>query len=167
MKFLRPLEPDDLVALNLWRSNRELRDATHGFRYPVSLEIDKSWYQENVVNAPTKKAIFAVQNYEGTFVGLAQLDAIDPIHRHAMLGIYIGEPAERGRGAGKSATIELIEYGFRDLNLRKLFLHVNRSNLSATKLYESLGFTIEGELREHYFHDGDWDDILVMSLFRK
>ncbi|WP_375567403.1 GNAT family N-acetyltransferase [Oceaniradius stylonematis] len=161
------MEVGDLVTLNSWRGNRALRNDTHGFRFPVSMEMDRAWYDANVVKAPPTKALFAIQNDAGGLAGIAQLDRIDPIHRHAALGIYIGNPQERGKGLGKSAMNEILKFGFDDLNLRKIYVHVNKSNADACRLYEKLGFVKEGDMRSHYFIDGRWDDVLIMAMFKQ
>lgn len=165
MGTLRPLETEDLLTLNSWRGKRVLRNETHGFRFPVSLQMDREWYERNVINAAPQKAIYAIQTKSGSFVGLAQLDRIDSIHRHAVLGLYIGDPEHRGQGVGKQAVKELVKFGFMDLNLNKIFLHVNKSNVIARKLYKKLGFMEEGDLRRHYYNSGKWEDVIVMAIF--
>lgn len=166
MTALRALEPEDLLALNTWRNNRALTMQTHGFRFPISQEMDRQWYERVVVNAAPQKAVFAVQDQKKTAVGLAQLSQIDPIHHRAELGLYLGEDHVRGQGLGKAAVAELCAFGFDDLNLRRIFLQVSAGNEAAIGCYRAHGFLEEGRLRQHYFADGEWQDVVMMGLLR-
>jgi diamine N-acetyltransferase len=82
-----------------------------------------------------------------------------------MLGIIIGEKEYRGQGLGKEITMMGLEYGFNSLGLKKILLHVNNSNIQAIKLYTSIGFAVEGKLRDHYYFDGIWYDVIIMAIF--
>lgn len=166
MKILRPVERDDLITLRPWRNNRNLRNQTHGFRFPVNEDMENAWFEKNIVGAPPNKAIFAINRpQDDSLAGIAQLDGIDSVHRNARLGIFLGNETDRGTGLGKSALQELLDFGFQDLNLTKIYLYVNSSNPSAIKLYEKTGFVLEGKLKNHYFCDGTWEDLLIMSKF--
>lgn len=50
-------------------------------------------------------------------------------------------------------------------NIQKMFLEVRKSNLSAIKLYEKLGFTLDGE-RKHYYSDNGESALLMSSSMR-
>ncbi len=165
MKALRPLELDDLPLLRQFRNNIQLRNGTQGFRYPVSETMEESWYNQNAVNGAPGRAVYAIQDETGRFVGLAQLMEIDNIHRNAALGIFIGAEKERGKGHAKKALLELLEFGFDSLNLLKIFLYVNSDNAPAIALYEKTGFAKEGLLKKHYFQDGQFVDVLVYAKF--
>lgn len=128
--------------------------------------MDERWYQTSVIDGPPQKAVFAIQSADGTLQGIAQLTGIDAIHRHAELGIFLGNTEARGQGLGKRAIAALLEYGFQDLNLRRVFLRVTADNTAAIKLYKSEGFVEEGCLKQHYFQDGDYFDVLLFALFR-
>lgn len=167
MAVLRPLELSDLVALNGWRNNRALTMQTHGFRFPISLEMDREWYRRTILEAAPAMAVFAIQDETGAAVGLAQLNGIDLVHRHAELGLYLGESRVRGQGLGTAAVGELCAFGFDDLNLRRIFLQVTVGNEPAIRSYRAQGFTEEGVLREHYFADGRWHDVMMMGLLRQ
>ncbi len=167
MIILRPLERFDLLTLRPWRNNRKLRNQTHGFRFPVSDDMEQIWFEKNVLEAPPHKAIFAIQHEDNSLAGLAQLDGIDMVHRNARLGIFIGAETARGKGLGKKALIELIDFGFADLNLVKIYLYVNVSNKNAIGLYEQTGFVTEGTLKDHYFVNNSWEDLLIMSIFQE
>ncbi len=57
--------------------------------------------------------------------------------------------AERGKGIAKQVMIKLLEYIFKEKETASLF--VKKENISAVKLYESLGFKIRDDFRIVYF----------------
>lgn len=68
-----------------------------------------------------------------------------------------------GYGIGKNLLKELIHWA--DSNgIRKITLHVLETNDTAKKLYENLGFQVEGVLREDKFlSDGNYYNTIVMG----
>lgn len=128
--------------------------------------MDHDWFRANVENGAPGKAIFAVQTERGDLAGLAQLVNIDTIHRHAELGVSIGDADLRRQGLGKLAVEALMVFGFDDLNLRRIHLRVTADNAAAIALYQSVGFVEEGRLRGHYYRDGHYIDVLVFGRFR-
>ena len=41
------------------------------------------------------------------------------------------------------------------------------ANTSAVKLYQSVGFKIEGRRKDEIFHEGKYYDYLLMAIFKK
>ncbi|MBD9699955.1 GNAT family N-acetyltransferase [Flavimobilis sp. GY10621] len=75
-------------------------------------------------------------------------------------------PNYRGRGYGREAIRLVLGHAFAadGLGLHRVSLDVLDINPRAQMLYESIGFTVEGRLREVY-RDGDrWTDAIVMSI---
>jgi RimJ/RimL family protein N-acetyltransferase len=61
---------------------------------------------------------------------------------------------------------QLVRYGFDELDLHRIYLHVFATNDPAIHLYERFGFRREGVLREAALIEGAWTDVLVMALRR-
>jgi len=53
------------------------------------------------------------------------------------------------------------------LNLNKITLEVIETNHNALKLYRKIGFIEEGRLRKHYYSDGKYFDIIILSIFKQ
>lgn len=58
--------------------------------------------------------------------------------------------SEKGQGYGRETMNALIKYAFDDLNMNKVWLEAYTDNKVGRKLYESLGFHIDGILRQHH-----------------
>ena len=89
-----------------------------------------------------------VIDVDGVAVGSVGLFGVDPLARHAEVGIAI-LPEARGRGVGSAAVEQILEFAFVRQNLRRLHLEAIASNLGAIRAYEKAGFVIEGRQREH------------------
>lgn len=87
-------------------------------------------------------------------------------HYRAELGYILTNDKERNNGYMKEALPAIIRYGFEKMNLHRIEAMVGPSNTPSLRLIESLGFTKEGHLREHYFKDGKIEDSVIFSLLK-
>ena len=58
--------------------------------------------------------------------------------------------SEKGSGYGRETMNALIKYAFEELNMNKVWLEAYNDNKVGRNLYESLGFHIDGILRQHH-----------------
>jgi RimJ/RimL family protein N-acetyltransferase len=86
--------------------------------------------------------------------------------KKAELRKLIGEPSMRGKGYAKEASQLWIKYGLDGLNLKKIHLSTLHTDIRNIRLNESLGFKVEGILRNEICVDGVYRDVLRMSLWR-
>jgi len=158
--LLRALEDRDVELLRRWRNHPDL------LKYqcsdiPVSERSQRRWYESYEANPAYR--IFIIENKENQPVGYTILKNLDHKNRQAEIGLYL-DPAQQGKGYGKDAFLTLIRFGFHELNLHRMYLQVFDFNDKAIKMYEKIGFQIEGKLREAYFTQNAFHDILVMSI---
>ena len=100
-------------------------------------------------------------------VGNLALQGFDPINRRMELGIVIGVAEARGKGLGREACSLIIQHAFDHLNLHKITAVTVVDNRGMTKVFTDLGCSIEGTLREHYFLEGGYQDMLCFGLLRR
>src|SRR5204862_77624 len=84
----------------------------------------------------------------GLYVGNCGLHEIDPVDRHATLGIVIGRKEQWGKGLGSDAVTLLCRHAFDGLGLHKVCLSCYATNERGLRLYARTGFTPEGRRRE-------------------
>ena len=110
---------------------------------------------------------FAVRTLaDDRLVGLARLYDIIWTNGHAILGLSIPAPDDRGKGSGRDALDLILRYGFDELGLHRIWLDVMAYNERAIRLYASAGFREEGRLREHLHRDGRRWDVVLMGILR-
>ena len=133
---------------------------------PVHERSHDQWFE--TVRKRPDAVIFAIRKKRsGRLIGYCQLHDISLVHRSAELQIRLGDAAERGKGYGSQATRALIEFAFTDLNLRRVYLHVLRTNTAAVGMYRKLGFSREGLLRQAVFIGGRYVDLVLMSILKR
>lgn len=70
----------------------------------------------------------------------------------------------RGKHLGMRLALAAIAKA-QELGLEKIELDVYASNITAMRLYEKIGFTIEGIRKKARKLEGEYDDIVAMGLF--
>lgn len=100
-------------------------------------------------------------------IGNVKIDPISKKHNRAEYGILMGDRDSWGMGFAKEATSLVLDYCFDKLNLRKVTLGVVVDNTAAVKLYERLGFIIEGHYKEHGFYIDKYCDAYRMAIFQR
>jgi diamine N-acetyltransferase len=165
MKYLlRDLKRSDLPTLNRWRNDRAVTDHLGGNHRFVSEEVDGQWFDNYLKSRNNNVRLAICDAHSEELAGVVYLLDIDWINRSAEFAIQIGAAERRGGGLGTWATAEMLQHGFRDLNLHRIHLTVLEQNKSAIHLYEKAGFVLEGRLRQAAFKNGRYADLLVMSL---
>lgn len=160
--FLRELSKEDIPTLNAWRNNPNLISSLGtGFRY-ISEEVDEAWFQEYLDNRD--KAVRLAIVAEGNYVGNINLTNINSTHRNAEFSILIGDDRYQRKGIGLYVSTKILEHGFNDLGLRRIWLTVVTTNAAAIKLYSRIGFEEEGILRNAIFKNGTFLDLKIMSV---
>ena len=160
---LRPLLKSDAALLYEWITDRTLVIHNSPF-FPVS-EADHEAWVERMMTKRSDLVIFVIEELtSGQAIGTCQLLNINWIHRSAELQIRIGDTSFQGQGYGSEAVKLLCQFGFVDLNLHRIYLHVFSSNRRAIRAYEKCGFKNEGTLKEAAHIDGQWLDVHMMAL---
>jgi len=105
---------------------------------------------------------------EETLIGVAYVAGISPHHRHAMVGVTIGEREYWGQGYGRESLRLLLRYCFRELELHRVSAETFEYNTAWRDLVEGMGFVKEGAAREYLYRDGEyWDKNLYALLARE
>ncbi len=165
---LRPFERDDLTRSVVWINDPDVRDGIAMY-LPMSLEDEVKWY-ETMIQADKHERVFAIdaRKDEGwRHIGSMGFHHIDWRSGQAEFGIMIGEKEYWSQGYGTDAVKTLVRFGFDELNLKRVWLRVFDFNKRAVRCYEKAGFVLEGRLRQHHYHAGQYCDELIMGLLRE
>ena len=139
--FLRRLERNDAYVSYKWRNDPEVFKYTGTvYDHEITLETELHWIERVIKNDDEYRCAIIADN---CYVGNIYLTNIDD--EKAEYHIFIGDKSYWGKGVAKKASIEIIHYGFENLNLKKIVLEVHLQNNTAIHLYEKLGFTRLGE----------------------
>ena len=164
---LTALTRGDLAQLAQWRDNIELRRLMDGqLIVPVNLDHVQDWYDQ--MRQDRNRYLFAIRTLaENRFLGYCNVRGIQWQPRWGKIGMMIGDPAQWGRGYGTDATRVLLKFCFMELALNRVQLRVLSYNARAIRCYQKVGFQHEGVLREAMLRDGQYVDIVQMSILRR
>ncbi len=85
-------------------------------------------------------------------------------HGNLELGIQIGDREYWGRGYGRGAVRLLLNYGFHYLGARRIWLTTNAKNERVIRSFAAVGFVEEGRPRKVVWIDGEYTDLVNMSI---
>ncbi len=163
--YLRPIELTDVNENYLsWLNDEDVMQgiATSGY----NIEKLTQYVNEKIKNKSI--AFFAIcDNITNQHIGNVKIDFFDEKTNISEIGLLIGNKNYWGKGIGYEACKLAINYGFNTMNLRKIYLAVYENNLNAKKIYDKLGFKLEGTLRKHILSKGILCDKYLMGLFKE
>ena len=161
---MRPPESRDVDDLLPIKNDPEIAALLVGTTRPWSRASLQNWVEHH--RTARDEAFFVIADPADRPVGYAALYRIDRAAGNAEFGILLGDKLVWGKGIGSRVTRFMVEYGFDVLDLRRVFLEVLETNARAKRVYDKLGFTVEGRLRQHQVKDGQPVDVFVMGLLR-
>ncbi|RDW61325.1 hypothetical protein BP5796_11217 [Coleophoma crateriformis] len=88
------------------------------------------------------------------------------VHRGADIGIDI-KTEYQGKGYGSEAINWILNWAFQSGGVHRVGIDAFEYNERACRLYEKLGFTRDGRLREAMWFDGRWWDSLEFSMLEQ
>ena len=159
---LRPLEREDLRFVHHLNNNATVM--RYWFEEPYETFAELSALFEAHIHEQNERRF--IVDADGDSSGLVELVEINTVHRSAEFQIIIA-PASQGRGLAVQATRLALDYGFSVLNLHKIYLIVDRENEKAVHVYAKAGFRQEGVLKEEFFMNGQYRDVIRMGIFQR
>jgi RimJ/RimL family protein N-acetyltransferase len=161
--WLRPVEKADLVGDSLY--DAELAHYA-GFKTPFAPEAQERWFGKLLEQTGQSMFQFVVSPLGSrSQIGGCGLRSIDRENGSAELSIFMLR-GSWGQGLGTDAVNALLDFGFGELRLERIYLHVFDYNARAMRSYEKSGFVREAVLRRARFHRGAHHDVIVMAVLR-
>ena len=162
--YLRLLGQEDLKDRVSWINDEE-NIQTLLFDWPTSIEKTQKWFS-NVVFDNSKLNLSIVDIETDELVGMTGLLNIDRINHHAQLYITIGNKKYRGKHLPDEVIPLVLEYGFTELELKKIYLYTLPNNERGRHVYERNGFKQDGILRQQVYCRGKQQDLYVHSILK-
>jgi RimJ/RimL family protein N-acetyltransferase len=109
----------------------------------VTVEMQLNWFK-SLNNSQTSFRYVCRSKETSGLVGVFRVDNLDFNNRSVMIGLDISEKFRR-QGFATEIYSFFIDYFFIRAKLNRIHFNTLESNIPARKLYEKLGFTIEGK----------------------
>lgn len=164
--YLRLMELSDVSYKVKWINDNEIRQ-TLNFSYPISVVGTEQWLR-NACNNESRRDFIVCDLSNELPVGYAGLLNIDHKNSKAESYLGIGEKSYWRKGIGYEVKKLLLQFGFYELNLNKIYSFHHDDNISMIKINEKLGGVIEGTLREDVLAaNGIYKNKVIMSVLRR
>jgi RimJ/RimL family protein N-acetyltransferase len=160
--LLRPMKQEDIVRQHEFNQDLELYGLDSTYPSVSSLEKAQAFYEERV-KISENFAPFAIEA-DDKYIGYCSLMHLQNRYGNVELGIMIGDRTYWGRGYGREVVKLLLEYGFRYLGARRIDLTTHAKNERAIRCYLSCGFVEEGRPRKVVWIEGEYVDLVNMSI---
>ena len=163
---LRPIERADLRQFVAWLGDPAVH-ASLALAVGPGPAQEERWF-ESTLALPAAEQPMAIEaredDGEWRLVGSIGTHGIDWRNRSSEVGLVVGDRGAWGRGFGTEAMRLLLGHLFSTLNLHRVWLRVFADNARAIRMYERLGFRLEGRQRDGDFRDGGYRDVLLFGI---
>lgn len=162
--ILREQTPEDVVDFFNYYSDPEV------YKYVVAdipRNLEEARYE-------LKYWIDIYKNGEGIYFGIARKDTnqlvgsiglsgYNRMHHRIELSYDLAKEYWN-LGITTAAIREVVKYGFEHLRINRIEAYSLKPNLASRRVLQKCGFNLEGELKQHRYHNGVYKDIGIFSL---
>ena len=139
---IRPLTQLDKPVLANLANNRKIWNNLRDY-IPFPYKISDAEAFINTTEQQNPRSTFAIE-YNGKFAGVIGLVIQKDVYRRsAEIGYWIGEPYW-GKGIATKALALVTEYGFKKLDLIRIYSGVFEFNKASMRVLEKNGYELEG-----------------------
>jgi RimJ/RimL family protein N-acetyltransferase len=165
---LREYRKEDLEPMRQWVNDPAVVDNLSDlFLFPNTLAGTEQFLNSMLEGKHEAKGFVIADRHSAAYIGQIDLIKIDWKNRYARLGIVIGCAEKRGRGYGTEAIRLIQRFTFERLNLNKLELDVHDYNQPAIRCYQKCGFKEEGRIRQTFYINDRYTDMIVMGILKE
>lgn len=161
---LRAYAPSDIPALMPLIGAREVAATTLRIPHPFTDSDARSFMtatQEELANGSALRLAVVLRGSD-TLCGGAGL-RIEPDHRRAELGYWIGVPYW-GNGYATEAAEAMVKHGFETLGLHRIFASHVTNNPASARVLKKIGMRYEGRHRGHILKWGEFLDLDMYGM---
>ena len=165
--YLRAAERAEIPLFVRWLNDAETASFLVA-RAPMSIAMEENWFETMLATHGKERWFFTMcLLVTDQPIGTIGLFDLDYINGSAGVGIAIGEKQLWGQGYGTDALNALVDFGFGELRLERIWLDVYETNARARRSYDKCGFTLEGTKRSAMLRRGRHVDVHLMSILRE
>lgn len=157
---LSPLSTQHIQPMVQWLQSDSIQKTFIDF-----LPKEKKLLSRYLFHSSDRK-YFAVL-YQDQFVGVMGAEHIDQVHKKLEMKKLIGASEFRGKGIGKRASFLFLYFAFMILNFNKVYIQTMDTNIRNINLNHKLGFELEGVFFQEVQKDGQFFDVVRMSLLKE
>ncbi|WP_166000656.1 GNAT family N-acetyltransferase [Bacillus sp. Cs-700] len=162
---LQPFIKEDANRIKELAKNKELATIL-GLPYPYELEHAEEWIaiQPELIQEGLEYPLTIVTKNENQIIGTITL-RIDKNNNKGELGYWIGRDFW-GNGFATEAVNRMIEFGFKHLDLNKVWASAISRNKASIIVLEKAGLQKEGRLKQNRLLHNKYEDVDIYGLLK-
>lgn len=167
--LLRSIKKSDLSNMLKWYNDPEVIQYLSLY-LPMTEMGEEKWLEDICTKRKETDVVFMIEAIVGKRkipIGSCGLHRINWKDRDAEFGIAIGEKKYWSNGYGTEAAELIIDYGFSQLNLHRIFSGAYSFNERSIRMHLKLGFKKEGVVQDGIFKNGKYQDKVLFGILRK
>jgi ribosomal-protein-alanine N-acetyltransferase len=164
--LLRPFKICDAKRVQILAGRKEVAETTN-LPHPYKIEMAEGWIKTHEPTFREGRGVtFAITLKDtGELIGTISLMDITKTSNHARIGFWIGVPYWN-KGYCTEAGKAVLEYGFVERGLNRIYTGYMISNLTSGRVLEKLGMKYEGTQRQHITKLGEYEDLVLVGLLK-
>jgi len=164
---LRLFQASDAETVAKLCNNYNIYKSTLYLPYPYSLNDALSWIERHYDYFMEDISYeFAVTDKEtGELYGAIALSNNKRFNQ-GEIAYWIGEQYW-GKGYATEAAQSILQFGFEEKKLHKVFARFFSSNPASGKVMKKIGMTQEGILKDHIIKDGKYEDLVFYGVINQ
>jgi RimJ/RimL family protein N-acetyltransferase len=161
---LRAVEPGDWEIHHEWDQDSEMMRLLDRVHIPRSREGTRRWAEQQALRDPENDNFhFEAETLSGELVGSVNAHDCDRRVGAFEIGIAI-RPEHQRKGYATEAIALVLRYYFHELRYQKVNAYIDDRNEPSLRLFQSLGFQLEGRLRRLIYSGGRHYDYIAYGL---
>ncbi|MFN2457530.1 MAG: GNAT family N-acetyltransferase [Chitinophagaceae bacterium] len=162
---LRAWTMNDLESLVNFANNFHIaKNMMDRFPHPYTVEQGKSFIELTTKESPPNILAIVIGNQAAGGIGIHP--QTDIYRKNAELGYWLAEPFW-GKGIITKAIIEMVEYGFKNFEIDRIFARPFGTNVASQKALEKAGFLLEARFEKTIIKNGEYLDELIYAVRRQ
>lgn len=161
---LRPWKNEDIDRLVKFANNYNIaKNLMDVFPHPYSVENGKAFIEMTAKNSPPNILAIEINGEASGAIGVHPQQ--DIYRKNAEIGYWLAEPYW-GKGIISKAIIQMVDYGFKNWNIDRIYARPFGHNIASKKALEKAGFILEARLEKTIFKNGEFMDELIYAIRR-
>jgi RimJ/RimL family protein N-acetyltransferase len=173
--YLRAITEEDLPNYFSWLDDQETTRWMQRGIYPNTMDDMRAYLASMqqggnmflaIIKKPEHVDRLVKPSLKEKHIGNISLSNLHPTFRTAEISIIIGVKKSRGNGYGTEAINLIVNHAFTRMNLNRLQAGTVVKNVGSIRAFEKAGFQKEGILKQVYYCEGEYQDIVIMGLIK-
>lgn len=162
---LRRMNLSNAESIARLANHPDITKTTMRMPYPCDISYIENWIKQDTLSGGKNTGFFVIylKNTE-TAIGVVGLE-VDAVNENAELGYWLGRDYWN-QGYCTEAAKTIIEYGFNELHLNRIWTFFIEGNDASGRVLEKVGMKHEGTFKKHIKKNGTFRDLEYYGIIR-